>query len=345
VAPLYAAPRGGGAAGLAGAALLVGSVVGEILTPTLVGRAGSRRTLAIGLALLGAPALLLTLTADPTVVVSVCAVRGVGFGLACVAGGALTAQLIPAERRGEGLALVGLVGGIPATIALPAGLVLADHVGYVPVFVAAAVCALAAALSVPALPPAARPVPADGATSVLAGIRTGELRRPAVVFGTTAVAAGVLVTFLPLAVSHGSGTVVAAALLVQSAASTVARWVAGRYGDRHGSAGLLRPALVVSAAGVLMLVVTGNPVTVLAGAAIFGTGFGVSQNASLSVMYERVTPSRFSTVSAVWNFAYDAGMGAGAAAFGLVCPHTGYPIAFALTAVLMLTALRTARRA
>jgi predicted MFS family arabinose efflux permease len=63
------------------------------------------------------------------------------------------------------------------------------------------------------------------------------------------------------------------------------------------------------------------------------------------MMYERVAAARYSTVSALWNFAYDAGMGAGAGAFGMVCAHTGYPIAFALTAVLMLTALRTARRA
>jgi predicted MFS family arabinose efflux permease len=165
------------------------------------------------------------------------------------------------------------------------------------------------------------------------------------VFGTTAAAAGVLVTFLPLAVSRGSGTVVAAALLVHSAASTVARWAAGRYGDRHGSARLLRPALIVSAVGVLLLVVIGNPVSVVAGAAVFGFGFGASQNASLSMMYERVAPPRYSTVSALWNFAYDAGMGAGAAGFGMICPHIGYPVAFALTAALMLTALRTARRA
>jgi len=56
VAPRYAAPHGGGAAGLASAALLIGSVAGEILTPALGARSGSRRTLAIGLALLGAPA-------------------------------------------------------------------------------------------------------------------------------------------------------------------------------------------------------------------------------------------------------------------------------------------------
>lgn len=48
-------------------------------------------------------------------------------------------------------------------------------------------------------------------------------------------------------------------------------------------------------------------------------------------------------MSALWNVAYDAGMGIGAAGFGAVAGSTGYPWAFALTALLMLTALAPAR--
>jgi predicted MFS family arabinose efflux permease len=40
-------------------------------------------------------------------------------------------------------------------------------------------------------------------------------------------------------------------------------------------------------------------------------------------------------VSAVWNLAYDAGMGIGAAGFGLLAAHTGYPAAFVLTAIML----------
>ena len=44
-------------------------------------------------------------------------------------------------------------------------------------------------------------------------------------------------------------------------------------------------------------------------------------------------------MSALWNVAYDAGTGIGAAGFGALAGLTGYPRAFALTALLMLTAL------
>ena len=85
------------------------------------------------------------------------------------------------------------------------------------------------------------------------------------------------------------------------------------------------------------------PVAVIAGAAMFGAGFGVTQNASLTVMYDRVPESGYSAVSALWNLAYDGGMGLGAAAFGVLVVHTGYPAAFALTAVVLPVGLALSR--
>lgn len=64
----------------------------------------------------------------------------------------------------------------------------------------------------------------------------------------------------------------------------------------------------------------------------------------LSLMYARVPESGYGTVSALWNLAYDAGMGLGAAGFGAVAAQTGYPASFTLTGVLMLAALAPALR-
>ena len=48
--------------------------------------------------------------------------------------------------------------------------------------------------------------------------------------------------------------------------------------------------------------------------------------------------------SALWNFACDAGYGAGPALFGLICVRTGYPAGFALTGALILAAVPVALR-
>jgi hypothetical protein len=73
----------------------------------------------------------------------------------------------------------------------------------------------------------------------------------------------------------------------------------------------------------------------LAGALVFGLGFGVAQNASVSVMFREVGDGGYNTASAVWNIGYDAGMGLGAAGFGLLAVHTGFPFGFALVAAVI----------
>ncbi|MEV7523477.1 MFS transporter [Streptomyces sp. NPDC091371] len=343
VVPLYAEASGGGsAAGLATGALMLATVGGGLATPRFVARFGYRLVLVTGLVLLGAPALVLTASGSTVWIVVVCAVRGLGFAFTVVAGGALTASMIPPERRGEGLALVGIVSGVPSLVALPLGVWLVAHVGYAPVCIAGALAALAAIVSVPGLPD--RELTSGGSIGVLAGFRTAALLRPAVVFSATTLAAGIIVTFLPLVVPAAATGLLAVALFVQPAASTAARWVAGRHGDRHGPAGLVLPGLAASAAGTLLISLTHSPVAVVAGVALFGVGFGVTQNATLTLMYARVPASGYGTVSALWNFAYDAGMGVGAVGFGVLADRTGYPVAFALTAALMLTAVAPAWR-
>jgi hypothetical protein len=51
--------------------------------------------------------------------------------------------------------------------------------------------------------------------------------------------------------------------------------------------------------------------------ALFGTGFGVAQNVTLALMFERVSSSGYGAVSTLWNLAYDAGIGLGSCSLEL----------------------------
>jgi MFS family permease len=366
VSPMYAAAAGAGTAGagMVTGILLLGTVAAELASSALMKRFGYLPALVAGAILLGAPSLILLAPGSLTIMAVVSFVRGFGFGLGTVASGALTAELLPPERRGEGLGLYGAVDSAPGIVALPAGIWLAGHCGFAVVVVLAAASALAPVAAYPWLrrsvirgrgtaavaPAGSAAGSGSGAESgggQPAGLMTGLRDRPqlrlALIFATSTVAAGVVASFLPLALGMSANTA-AAGLLAQALTATISRWWAGRRGDRTGHARLLLPGVVMAAAGMLAMLALTSPVVVIAGMCVFGAGFGIVQNATLALMMERVPASGIGTATAIWNLAYDAGYGAGPAAFGLFVVHTGYPIGLALTGMLIVAALPAARR-
>jgi predicted MFS family arabinose efflux permease len=347
VMPMLAAAAGTGSsgAGLITGSLLLGTVAAEVAAAAAIRRFGYRTVLAAGAVLLGAPALAMLVREPQAVMVSVSVVRGFGFGLCGVVTGALTAKLLPPERRGEGLGLLGIVAGVPAIVALPAGIWLAGH------HLAAAAAAMAAAAAL--LPLAAiRWLPGGrearntarsgrprAARSPGRSAATTALRLP-LIFAAATIAAGVLDSFLPLAKGIPSN-LASAALLVQAVTATLSRWQAGKRGDRYGHTRLLIPALAVAALGMAAMIALGSPVMIFAGMVLFGAGFGVIENATFALLIGQLPEAK---ASALWNLAYDAGYGAGPAVFGLICVSTGYPAAFALTGALILATLPAAVR-
>lgn len=345
VVPLYLAVSGSGGigAGLSTGAMMLSAVATELVVPRMLARWGYRVVLGLGLTLLGAPSLVLLFTSSLPIVLAVCVVRGAGLAILVVGAVALVAEVTPARRRGEAFGVYGLAVGLPAVIGLPLGVYLTKLIGFDALFVLAAAASLAGLVTLGAMP--SSPSVEEQHVKVLGGLRGSGLLMPAFVFAAVTVAAGISVTFLPLAVAADKHSMIATALLIQAAAAPGARWLAGRYGDRVGPAKLLVPALVLSALGAGALIMIGSPVAILIGSALFGTGFGAAQNLTLTLMYNRVDRSRYGQVSALWNLAYDGGWGIGAIVFGAVVAGTGYPVAFGLTALVVAIAVVPAVRA
>jgi len=357
VVPVYAAEAarreavglsGGAAAGLSTGAMMLATVLLEPAVPALMRRYGNRPVVAAGLALLGAPALLLATTPSLAVVLGACLARGAGLAILVVAGTAITAALVPPSRRGEAMGIYGLVVGVPGVLFLPLGLWVAGQLGDAPVFAAGGAIALLAIAAVPGMPrrtghvaghePAPRPATGPAGPPAAAS-PTGGLGRPAVAFAAVTLAAGVIATFLPLAVPARLHGVVALGLLAQSLLTPAARWAAGRLEARVRPGRMLAPALVSSALGIGLLAAAGSPAAVVTGSALFGLGFGLAQHASLLLMLDAVPREDYDRASALWNLAYDGGMGVGAVGFGLVAGTLGYPAGFALAAGVLLLAL------
>jgi predicted MFS family arabinose efflux permease len=339
VVPLYADEAGGGSlgAGLATAAFMLSTVLTQIQMPRILRRFGYRRALAAGLLFLGVPALFYGYAGTLTPILAVTLLRGVGFGVITVVFAALIVELAPPGRRGEALGLLGIAITIPTIFCNALGLWLVGGFGFEIVFLLGGATPLLGLVVIPGIRSAAATGGNEGGAGFFAGLGRTPLRRIFILFAATTMAAGVVITFLPLAVP-GSGIFSAAgALLVVGVTSTVSRWWGGRFGDRRDPRLLLTPGLIACAIGIAGLPFGG--VILLAGAVLFGTGFGLLQNATLILMMERVSKSEYGLGSTLWNAAFDAGTGIGAFSFGFVISAVGYYWSFFICSVLLASSL------
>jgi predicted MFS family arabinose efflux permease len=350
IVPLWAVHGGGGAgaAGATTAVFMLTTVLAQLAMPWLLARGGYRWTLPAGCALLGLPTPLFLLTADAGALIAVSAVRGVGFGMATVAGAALAARLAPAARVGRATAAYGLAVGLPNVVFLSTGVWLALNAGFTAVFALATAAPLLGAAVAATVRAAEDPAPAEGHRADAAPPSGGAaayagLAAPFALILVAAVASSAVITFLALPLEAAPGTA-AAALLGYGAASVATRWAAGALGDRTGRPALLAWGTAAGAAGMAVTAAglwsagegwsgpgAAGAAAVVAGAVLFGAGFGAVQNDTIVVMFRRSGRGRYGTASAVWNIGIDAGTGAGAAALGAAVPLLGYGPAFALT--------------
>jgi predicted MFS family arabinose efflux permease len=319
---------------------MLSTVFAQAQMPRVLDRFGYRVVLAVGLLFLGLPAFFYAVAQTLVAILAVTLPRGVGFGIATVVFAALMVDLAPRGRRGEALGLLGVAIALPAIFCTALGLWLADRFGYEVVFLLGAIAPLlgiAAIFGLRAVPTLGR----EGAgrtVGFFAGLGRGPLLRVFLIFAVTTTAAGVIVTFLPLAVASGSGVFSASgALLVVGIASAAGRWCAGRFGDRRDPRLLLFPGLLAVALGMVAL--PSGDVLLVGGAAFFGIGFGVLQNATLVLTMGRVSENEYGLGSTLWNVAFDAGTGLGALLFGFVIAAFGYSWAFYLCAGLVASAL------
>ncbi len=343
--PVYAVTGGAAAstAGVVTAVFLAVTVAFQATIPTLTARVGVGPVLVAGLLAMGLPSPFYVLDDGLAWICVLSGVRGAGFAVLTVLGATLAARVAPPERRGESVGLYGLAIAIPNLIAVPAGvaLVLDGHVGWLSWLAASPVLGV---LLVPLLVRTVAPEPGPGPAGSGRAAAGAALVPSAVLFLVT-MAGGGLVTFLPI--ERPDGVLATVALLVFGATGAVTRWRSGTLSDRLGTGRLLPLALVVAAVGMVGTAVGlgAGAGWVLVGAAVFGAGYGATQNLTLVAAFARAGERGTTTASAMWNASFDAGTAAGALVLGLLAAGIGLDWTYVVVAAVLAAALPLASAA
>jgi predicted MFS family arabinose efflux permease len=289
------------------------------------------------------------------VLLPVSAVRGLGFAVLRVVVSLLTTVVAPRDRHGEAVGLYGLSIALPNLLAVPGGVALTQAGSFwvVAALGAAPVLAVPAALAL-GREHHSRPDPRqeDPPTRPRSAVRATAA--PGAVLLATTLAAGGLVTYLPIAQSiaptdRPSGPSAAVVgLLVFGLTGALTRWQVGVLVDRLGLSLLLPCAVVASCLGVVAVATglhSGSGAVVVIGALLFGGGYGAVQNLTLVSAFARAGSAGATSASSVWNAAFDAGTAIGAVALGaLTAGGLSLPQAFLLAAALILSTLAVAPR-
>jgi predicted MFS family arabinose efflux permease len=343
--PTYAVAGGAAesTAGIVTAVFLVVTIAVQLSVPALTTRFGVGPVLIAGLLAMGVPSPFYVLDDSLGWISAMSAIRGGGFAVLTVLGATLAAQVAPPERRGESIGLYGLAIAVPNLVAVPAGvaLVLDGHVGWLSWLAASPVLGV---FLVPRLMRSVGPQPGPGPVGTRRAAMAAAVIPSLVLFVVT-LAGGGLVTFLPI--ERPDGVLATVALLLFGATGAITRWRAGLLADRLGSRLLLPLALVVGALG---MVLTGAGLRwgdgwVLVGAAVFGAGYGATQNLTLLAAFARAGESGTTTASAMWNISFDTGTAIGALALGFLAAGIGLDWTYVVVGALLAAVLPLASAA
>lgn len=332
--------RGGphGAAGAGTAALFVGAVAGELLTPWFMSRWSSSRLLIGGQLMTAVPSLVYLLpNGGPWLMLAAAAGRGLGMGVAIVVAVVLVGELAPPERRGRSIGSFGLALSAPGIVVPSVGVALLDAGRTDIDALIAFVVGLAGALLVFKLPQRSSPS-LDARSSILAAFGRPPLLVLYAGFVLVSASFGAVITFAPIALPAAGIGSAAAFLFVSGVARALSRWLAGVLGDQRPGRLVLLGGIAVTAVGLVALATRANAAVVVFAAAAFGAGYGAVQTSVYLAMTARGSGDP-NTTSALWNSGIDLGASLGGTVLGVVAARYGYGTAIWAIPAVMLIAL------
>jgi MFS family permease len=246
------------------------------------------------------------------------------------------ADIVPAKRRAEGIALYGISGMIPMAVGVLIGDVVIVDGDYGRVFQVACACAVVGLLASTLLPETHRGSPGR---SFLAAARAPELRP--LWFVGTAFAMGLaayfvfLKTYLLEAPHLGSMTLF---FTTYAIAAVLLRLLFGWVPERFGLGRVLIPSLLFGGVGLGIIAMATSPVHMVIAAIICGVGHGFAFPIISALIVLRAQPNERGSAIALFTALFDLGVLLGGPSFGVSARLAGYPVTFALAGGLCVVA-------
>lgn len=269
-------------------------------------------------------------------------IHGIGWGMASTALGTIASDIIPAERRGEGMGYFGLSSNLAMAVGPMIGLWLLNHSGFGLMFLVSTCLALLALILSQTIQSGALATVAgkNGAPPQKEPFWQGLVERqalfPSLLVALFGVTYGGIVSFITLFAAEAGIADVSWFFLVNAIFLMLVRPAAGILFDRKGHVWVLLPGAILSAIGLLLLSYSSTLLTLIAAAVFFGAGFGAVQPSLMAWTINRVPPHRRGAANGTFFSAFDLGIGAGAMLLGAVAEVIGFAGMYRFSVLMMI---------
>ena len=298
---------------------------------------GRRRVLVAGAGLFTLFSLLYGEVTSLPLLLGVAGIHGVFWSGLLSGSGALMSEVIPASRRTEGIAWWGLASTAAIAVAPLVGLTIYRAAGWRTLCLGMAGLSLvmvAVGLRLPAGEPR-RTGSFPRFTEAIDGrVTVAALSLTAVSFGY-----GGLTSYIALMAMERRIDPPSLFFTIFAASILVTRLFSGRLGDRFGPERLLYPSLAVIPVALVATAFSTTRGSLAASALLYGLGFGGAYPAFVTWVLGRTVPERRAATFGSILLAFDAGVGLGSMATGLVVTRLGFTAAFAGGAAVALLAI------
>lgn len=341
VLPVFMAYYGGNdfQIGLVMSSFTISAIVIRLFTVKITDCFGKRFVLILSLAVCALAAFGYYITSALALILLLRVLHGFGFGASTTLYGALVSNIVPPPRIGEGMGIFGL--GI--TIAAALGPFLGAMVVTDPKN--RWICLLSAGLIVTAVVltqlSSAGKEPGKRDYRALLKIDINDFFEkksilPSVLIMLFGVTMAGIFTYIVLFGNQAGIKGIGLFFLLNSFAELLVRPVSGKVYDRKGHFVVLLPAVIICAAGTLMLAFTRNIAMLIAASLLFGIGTGTLYPVLEAWALGAAVPERRVAASATFYNFLDVGIGLGTFILGIIAQLSDYRTMYASSSAVFL---------
>ena len=341
--PLYAQTLGGNET-VAGTIVGLFTLSAVLVRPwfgNLLDKKGRKAILIIGVSIFLISALAYNLAFSIITLLSLRVVHGIGWGASTTATGTMASDVIPADRRAEGMGYYGIAATIAMSLGPALGLFLVKYSSYFVLFTGAAILAtlgLVGSFFINYETPI-KHQPDEKAQLVKGVILEKSAIPPALVLFFITLTYGGIVSFLPSYADFRGVKNIGVFFTVYALVLLVSRPSIGKLADKYGARKFLVPGIVLIAAALLLLAWASSLPVFLLVAVVYGLGFGTVQPILNALVISLSPPERRGSANATFAVAMDLGIGLGAVTLGFIAQKMGYVYMYGGSAIFALLAL------